>query len=84
MMNLTKLVGLGGPTGGVLSWSAFCRSRVPAAFGAVCRQSAECVVMGWMDPALTFQNGLIVGQDGYEPSEEERGRVQKVDIERWV
>jgi hypothetical protein len=26
-----------------------------------------------MDPALTFQNGLRVGQDGSEPSPEERG-----------
>jgi hypothetical protein len=33
-----------------------------------------------MDPALTFQNGLIVGQDGCEPSQEEAREGPEVEI----
>jgi hypothetical protein len=37
-----------------------------------------------MDPALTFQNGLYKDQDGINHHKEERGRVRKWILERWV
>src|SRR5262249_36359112 len=33
-----------------------------------------------MDPALTFQNSLIVGQDGSEPSQRRAGEGPEVDV----
>jgi hypothetical protein len=46
MMNFTKLVGLGWANRRCYEMERVGRSRVPAAFSVICRQSTECVVMG--------------------------------------
>jgi hypothetical protein len=57
------------------------RSRVPAAFSVICRQSAECIVMGWTQPSL-FKTASVKGHDGMNHYQEERGGVREWILER--